>query len=162
MEDSFQKVEARHHRHLKEVEDSIGNLEGEPRTSISKIKFLGNASTIQYLEKDIAGLEEQINEMKDRKQTLAESIPQDLAELKPKIKHLLQHFGQALQNKLDKASKARLFGLLFDAMPTYTQLTDGTAMAKINPLFAISSSGDKLLNNKKAARIIRSGGSDRI
>lgn len=162
MEDSLQKVETRHRRRLKEVEDSIGSLEGELQTSISKIKFLSNASTIQYLEKDIAGLEEQINEMKDRKQTLAKSMPQDLTEIKPKIKHLAQHFGQALQNKLDKASKARLFGLLFDAPPTYAQLTDGTAIANINPLFAIGNSGDSLSSNKKAVQTTRSGGPDRI
>ena len=68
----------------------------------------------------------------------------------------------ALQNKLDKASKARLFGVLFDTPPTYTQLADGTATANINPLFAISGPTDELLSNKKAVQTIRSGGPDRI
>ncbi len=59
--------------------------------------------------------------------------------MRAKLNHLLEHLGETLKNRSNPAQKARLFGLLFDKLPTYNDLVVGTKEKSIfpgvNPIF---------------------------
>ena len=88
---------------------------------------------------DIERLEREVSEIEDQKQALETKKPVDLKQMRAKLAHLLEHFGQAMKNQSNPAHKARLFGLLFDKLPTYADLKVGTkkggVFPGVNPIF---------------------------
>lgn len=63
----------------------------------------------------------------------------DLAKIKAKLKHLVEHLGEISQQQMCSVKKAKLFGLLFNKLPTYDKLTGGTPdksiFTDVNSLF---------------------------
>ena len=68
----------------------------------------------------------------------------DLEEIGHRLKHIFEHFNKIAKNQMNPVKKARLFGLLFDQLPTYNDLdlrTDSImTFTGVNPLFMFKNS----------------------
>ena len=136
---SWEKVEAQYNRQVEELDQRAVGLRGEIQANLGKIKILSSASTIKYVEEDIERLEQEAGKIEKKKQALQTKKPVDLKQMRQKLAHLLEHLGEAVKNQSNPAQKARLFGLLFDKLPTYADLKVGTTkggiFSGVNPIF---------------------------
>ena len=124
---------------MKVLDNRISSLKDELSATVQKIKVLNNETAIKCMEDELVRLEKEIKYAEGQKQILAAKKPTDLKEIGKRLKHLFEHFNQAVKNQMDPVKKAKLFGLLFKQLPTYSELNLRTARNKpstdVNPLF---------------------------
>ena len=142
LEKTWQRIEDQQKQELVQLDCQISGLEDEIQVDLSKIKVLGNASAIRYMEEEISSLEKQIVKLKARKAALGAKKSFDLARIKAKLKHLIEHLDEIGKQQMCEVKKARLFGLFFDKLPTYDKLDYRTPLNSIsqglNPLFSLN------------------------
>ncbi len=139
IDESLGRAEAVYDQQIAALDQRAVGLRAEIQTGLGKLRILNSASTIKYLDSDIERLEGEIAKVEQQKQALEVKKPRDMKQMRAKLNHLLEHFGRTLKNQSDPAQKARLFGLLFDKLPTYNDLVVGTrvgsAFPGVNPIF---------------------------
>ena len=139
LENTWQQLETQHNEQIAQLDHRLAALQGEIDTDLQKIKMLDNPSTIKYMENDITKLEEETIRVEAQKQVIQMKKPYDIQSIKNKLKHLFEHLDTTARNQMDGIKKARLFGLLFDKLPTYAQLNLRTAggpiLTGVNPIF---------------------------
>ena len=140
---SWEQMQAQQEVSLQQIEKQIIKLETELMQTIQKIKLLTNQTAIKYMEDDLARLEQEIDDLKQRHQDLTEQKSLNLKRVKAKLKHLVKHLGPHFKDEVHPLKKARLFGMLFDKKPTYEDLEGGTdkdaLLQMLNPMFAFVS-----------------------
>ena len=140
---SWQKLHNQYGRQVDELDERIVNLRGELDATVQKIKVLSSETAIKCLEEELVRLEKEIGRAELQKQQLTTKKPRDLKEIARKLKHVLEHFDQAVKEQMDPIKKAKLFSLLFDHIPTYKNLAvgaaGGTVFTGVSPLFTAKS-----------------------
>ena len=139
LESTWQELGAQHNEQITQLDQRLTMLQNEINVDLQKIKVLDNPSTIKYMENDIARLEEESVRVETEKQALLLKKPYDIQRIKDRLKHLFEHLGETARQQMDSIQKARIFGLLFDKLPTYAQLNlrtaDGLVFTDVNPVF---------------------------
>ena len=139
LEKTWQQLETQHNEQIAQLDQRLATLQSEINVDLQKIKVLDSPSTIKYMENDIAKLEEESIRVETEKQALLLKKPYDIQRIKGRLKHLFEHLGETARQQIDGVKKARLFGLLFDKLPTYAQLNLRTAddfvLTGVNPIF---------------------------
>lgn len=97
------------------------------------------------MEDELVRLEKEISRTEKQKRLLMAKQPANLKEIGAHLKHLFEHFDQAVKNQMGSIKKARLFGLLFNQTPTYEELDLRTAK---NKAFSDANPFLSLLNNQ--------------
>ncbi len=137
---SWERLNAQYSAQISRLDEHVAVLKGELDETIQKIKVLSNETAIKCMEEELVRLEKEINHTELQKQQLTTKKPRDLKEIGRKLKHVFEHFDQAVRQQMDPIKKARLFGLLFDQMPSYNDLSSCVAgkatFAGVNPLFS--------------------------
>ena len=139
LESTWQDLEAQHNKQITQLDQRLTMLQSEINVDLQKIKVLDSPSTIKYMESDIARLEEESVRVETEKQALLLKKPYGIQRIKDRLKHLFEHLGETARQQMDSIQKARIFGLLFDKLPTYAQLNlrtaDGLVFTDVNPIF---------------------------
>lgn len=140
MEGSWGEAQTRHESKLSDLDARILNLRNEATATVQKLKVISNPTAIKYIEEELDGLEQKIGELEQQKQALSEQKPKDIKAICQKVRHMVTHMGQMLNQQMDPVKKAKLFGLIFDRMPTYADLKGGTtgkvSFTGVNALFS--------------------------
>ena len=138
-ESSWQEAKSQHESGVGDIDARILNLENEITNAVQKIKLLTNETAIRYMEEDLAKQEQAIGRLKAQKQELAGQKPRDLKAICQKVRHMVEHLDELVRYRRDPVKKAKLFGLLFDCLPTYADLKGGTTsggiFSGVNALF---------------------------
>lgn len=138
-ESAWEEAKGQHQTNLGDIDAQILNLENEVTNTVQKLKLLTNETAIKYMEEDLAKQEQAIARLKAEKQELAEQKPRDLKAICRKVKHMVEHLDELVRYRRDPVKKAKLFGLLFDKLPSYADLAGGTGstavFAGVNELF---------------------------
>lgn len=113
------------------LDECLTGLQSEINTDLQRIKMLDNPSTIRYMENDISRLEKEVVEVESQKQVLTVKKSYDIQQIKAKLKHLVQHLGETVRQRMNSVQKAQLFGLFFNKLPTYAQLAGATPGASV-------------------------------
>ena len=136
---TWQKIEAQYENRLNNLDNRISALQGEADNVIQKLKILSNESAIKHMESELERLEKETEALRAQKQALAAQKPENVDTLCNKLRHVVKHLGETLQQQIDPVKKARLFSLLFDRSPTYADLAGQTPnfsiFTDVNPLF---------------------------
>ena len=139
MDKACQRLNELRDKRIKILDGRISALKSELGATVQKIKVLNNETAIRYMEDELVRLEKEIKHAEDQKRILTVKKPIDLKEIGKRLKHLFEHFDQAVKNQMNPVKKAKLFGLLFNQAPTYSELNLRTAKNKsltdMNPLF---------------------------
>lgn len=139
LEKTWKRIENQQKQELVQLDHQIDSLENEIRANLSKIKVLNNASSIKYMEEESSELEKEIVKLQAHKSALGVKKSFDLARIKAKLNHLIEHLDEIGQKQMCEVKKARLFGLFFDKLTTYDKLdvrTLGSSILQmINPIF---------------------------
>ena len=135
----WEKAQNLYDGRLTNLTNRISSLQNETEAIIRKLKILNNESAIRHMETELEKLEREIQSLEEQKQALEAKKPQDSKALCNKLKHVVKHLGEALQQQMNPVKKAQLFGLLFDRSPTYADLAgrtpDYSIFTDVNPLF---------------------------
>ena len=136
---TWQKIESQYENRLNNLDNRISALQGEADNVIQKLKVLSNESAIKHMEVELERVEKEAETFRIQKQTLAAQKPENIDTLCNRLRHVVKHLGEALQQQIDPVKKAQLFSLLFDHSPTYADLagqTPGSSiLTDVNPLF---------------------------
>ena len=138
-EASWQTIEARYESRLDDLDNRISALKSETENAVQKLKMLNNESAIRHMELELERLEKETVSLEAQKKDLEALKPENAEALCRKLKHVVKHLGEVLQQQMNPVKKARFFNLLFDQPPTYEDLagqTPGSSLfTDVNPLF---------------------------
>ena len=139
LSETWQNTQALYENKLTNLDNRISSLQNETGAVIQKLKILNNESAIRHMESELERVEGEINALQIQKQTLQEKKPEDIRQACKKLKHMVKHLGEILQEQIDPVKKARFFSLLFNSPPTYKDLDgqtpDSPILTDVNPLF---------------------------
>ena len=133
------------------IEKHIQTLKGEANAALSKIMLLSNATAITYLENEIENIHQKITKLEKEKQEMKNRKPLNIDRILARVRYFLENLDLLLLKQQDPHKKARLFGVLFDELPTYDDLDYGTQKT---PLFTGVNSVFRLLSTDKSLMVI--------
>jgi predicted KAP-like P-loop ATPase len=117
-----------------QIDNKIKELKASAKATAEKIKFLSSEVAIKYLEEDLIEAEKEIEQLE------LEKINQnkkdiDMEVIMENVAYFLEHLEELLIGSSDPLKRAAYFGLIFDIVPTYLDLTSGTP--KLAPYFGL-------------------------
>ena len=131
------------------IDKKIDSLKSDAEVALSKIMILSNPTAIAYLEKEIEGIHEKITKLEKEKRTMNDKKPVDIDRILERVRYFLEHLDSLLLKQKDPIKKAKLFGLLFNQLPTYEDLDYGTQKTPlftgVNSVFRLASLEKSLL-----------------
>lgn len=136
------------------IEKHIESLRGEAEATMDKIMLLSNPTAIAYLESQIEKIQNDITRLEKEKQQLKQKKPIDIDRILARVRFFLENLDLLLLKQEDPHKKAQLFGVLFDQLPTYDDLGDGTPKT---PLFTGVNSVFRLISLSESNMVIPRG-----
>ena len=136
------------------LESHIKALKSEAETALGKIMLLSNPTAIAYLEKEIENIHAKITKLEKEKQAMTVKKSIDIDRILARVRYFLEHLDLLLLKQQDPLKKAKLFGLLFNQLPTYDDLDYGTPKT---PLFTGVNSVFRLASLEKSLMVIPPG-----
>jgi len=142
IEAEWQKREQSLKAELETLDAHIKGLRTEANMTASKIKLVSNETAIKYIEEDIVRIEQQIKELEAVKTKKLSRKPVDWQSLRARVRYLAENFDELLIKQIDPVKKAQFFAALFDKLPTFEDLQNGTSgkslFTGINPIFSLA------------------------
>lgn len=121
------------------IEDQIKKIDQEIRMLADKIKIISSPDLIKIYEKDIEDETKRKNKILEEPKILTlTSI--DLDKLIEIGNYYMEHLQELLFSSEDKIKNAAMFGLLFDELPNYQDLVNGTP--KLSPIIELNKQFD--------------------
>jgi site-specific DNA recombinase len=117
------------------VHQTIAELKAEQKSKVEA--FVATTSPVlrTQLEKDVEGLEVRIKSAGGESQKI-DITEEDISRFKRYGKYCLEHLPELLLNPENAQQQASLFSLIFEELPTYANIADGTA--KMAWIFTLS------------------------
>ena len=126
------------------LNQQVANIESEINLTKDKIKSLSSQMVIEMMEKDIEELQQKkvkLIQTRDNKEDEQVKIETLIAY----AEYFMEHLHDLLLGGTDKQKNAAIFGLVFDQIPTYNDLINGTP--KLSPLFKLNDAFVSSKNN---------------
>lgn len=136
------------------IDKQIQVLKTKEEATMSKIMFLSNSTAITYLETEIEKIHQQIIKLEREKQQVKDKKPINIDRILARVRYFMEHLDLLLLKQQDPHKKARLFGVLFNELPTYDDLDSGTQKT---PLFTGVNSVFRLASLEKSLMVISPG-----
>ena len=109
------------------IDNKIKEYQASAQASADKMKYLSSEIAIKYLEKDLVKAETQVQELEQEKiKQIKNADNVDMGKVMNCIGYFLEHLEELLIDTLNPLKRAAFFGLIFDDMPNYQELSSGT------------------------------------
>ena len=109
------------------INSKITALKASAQASADKIKYLSSEVAIKYMEADLIKAEEEVHQLEEEKLKQAKTVNTlNMSNVMEHIGYFLEHLEELLIDTANPLKRAAFFGLIFDSMPTYTELSSGT------------------------------------
>lgn len=109
------------------IDTKIRELKATAQATADKIRYLTSEVAIKYLEADLVKAETDVQELEQeklRRKSNEKSV--NMSNVMEHIGYFLEHVEELLIDQANPLKRAAFFGLIFDSMPTYADLTSGT------------------------------------
>lgn len=117
------------------IDQKVAALRLEAKLTMDKIKYLKSETAITYMEGDLLRIENQISDLDTEREKKVEKTPLNIQIIMSYVRYFLEHLEYLLLQQIDTISRANYFGLLFDQLPTYQEISFGTQdLSKITGL----------------------------
>jgi hypothetical protein len=117
-------------------------LETQIRVIVDKMKLVSSETAIKYMEEDLVKLERQIENLKTKKEEQTAQEPINMPVVLTYVQYFMEHLYELLIHTCNPLTRAEYFGVMFDVVPTYQEIKDGTQNASlitgINELFRLA------------------------
>jgi hypothetical protein len=134
-----QKVEA-------STQTRVEALRVQARLIVDKMKYLSSETAIKYMEEDLMKIEAQIIELQTKTEDVAKEKPINMHVIMQYVKYFMEHLDDLLINLSNPVNRAAYFGVLFNKVPTYQEIKDGTQkiaqIPGVNELFSLVKNSD--------------------
>ena len=141
-------------RRLSAIEDNkradirINVLKSQMRAIVDKMRMVNSETAVKYMEEDLMRVEKQVKSLEKTKSEVPTET-QDMPTILQYVKYFMEHLKDLLINSSDPVNKAAYFSVLFNKVPTYQNLKDGTQkiaqIPEVNGLFSIAQTPNELL-----------------
>lgn len=109
------------------IDNKIMELKTSAQAAVSKIKYLSSEVAIKYMEADLVKSEIEIEQLEnEKKEKIKPLYTINIENVMEHIGYFLEHLQDLLIDTANPLKRAAFFGLIFDHMPNYTELTSGT------------------------------------
>lgn len=116
-------------------------LETEIKVIVDRMKLVSSPVAIKYMEDDLLKAEERLAALDDTK-TENEAKRVDIPKLLTYVKYFAEHLEDLLLHHCNPLNRAAFFGVLFDTIPSYDLLLDGTQKVSqipgVNEIFRLA------------------------
>ena len=123
------------------VQARIHALESQARLIVDKMKVLNSQTALKYMEDDLMKIEDEITNLSTEQPKENEV---DMNAILLYVKYFMEHMDDLLINLSDPVNRAAYFGVLFNKVPTYQEIKDGTQkiaqIPGVNELFSLARS----------------------
>ncbi len=120
-------------------------LDSQMRVIVDKMKLISSPTAIKYMEEELVALEQQVKDLKDRKEEQMNQNNVDMPTILTYIKYFVEHMKDLLVDHCNPILRARYFGVIFDTVPNFAEIDCGTAEIEkipgVNELFKLAHSG---------------------
>lgn len=131
------------------IQTRIDSLQTQARLIVDKMKYLTSETAIKYMEEDLMKIEEQIKELVETSKQIPAEKRVNMKNILLYVKYFMEHLDDLLINPSDPVNRAAYFGVLFNKVPTYQQIKDGTLKIAqtpgVNELFTLAQGPKGLL-----------------
>ena len=134
--DKYREREREITRQSSDMSRNIADLKNEKATVLDALIATKNPSIRADIEARIEGIEERIKETEEERGRL-DIKEDDIKSFVTQAKYLMEHLEELLINQLNMHAQRALFGLVFEGLPTYPDLLNGTP--KLSLVFQLSS-----------------------
>ncbi len=109
------------------IDTKIRELKATAQATADKIRYLTSEVAIKYLETDLVKAETDVQELEQEKlRRKSDEKSVNMSNVMEHIGYFLEHIEELLIDQANPLKRAAFFGLIFDSMPTYADLTSGT------------------------------------
>ena len=109
------------------IDTKIRELKATAQATADKIRYLTSEVAIKYLETDLVKAETDVQELEQEKlRRKSDEKSVNMGNVMEHIGYFLEHIDELLIDQANPLKRAAFFGLIFDSMPTYADLTSGT------------------------------------
>ena len=109
------------------IDSKIMELKTSAQAAVSKIKYLSSEVAIKYMEADLVKSELEIEQLEnEKKEKIKPLYTINIENVMNHIGYFLEHLEELLIDTANPLKRAAFFGLIFDHMPNYAELTSGT------------------------------------
>ena len=127
-----------------EVGHNVADLETKKAQAIKAFKTATTSLMRQEMEKEAEDLDRQIKDTRTVRNKL-EITEQDIDYFIKRAKYLMEHPSELLLKPVNTRQQQTLFGLVFEGLPTYEKLVNGTPkLALVFDLITIPSHNNSL------------------
>ena len=110
------------------IDTKIRELKATAQATADKIRYLTSEVAIKYLETDLVKAETDVQELEQEKlRRKSDEKSVNMGSVMEHIGYFMEHLEELLIDQANPLKRAAFFGLIFDSMPTYADLTSGTA-----------------------------------
>ena len=120
-------------------------LEAEIKVIVDKMKLISSETAIKYMEEDLVKIEQQIANLDIQKDQQIDKETVNIPLILTYVKYFMEHLKDLLIDHSNPVTKAQYFGVMFDTVPTYQEIKDGTPEIEkipgVNELFKLINPG---------------------
>lgn len=117
------------------ISNKIVQLKQEQQAVTDKIKFLESSVAIRSMEAELERLELEIGKLQDQRNK-KDDEETDIQTLINYCLYFMEHLKELLLEGVNPLKDAAMFGLVFDELPTYEDLANGTP--RLAPVFVLN------------------------
>lgn len=129
-------------------------LKGQIVAIVDRMKVISNETALKMMEEDIVKLEDEIVQVQTAKSAENDENRINIHTIVKYVKYFMEHLDELLIHHCNPVNKAAYFSVLFDKVPTYQEIKDGTLktaqLPEVNELF-------RALNGDVANMVISPG-----
>ena len=113
------------------------------------MKLVSSETAIKYMEEDLVKIEQQLANLDNEKEEHMNEETVKMPVILTYVKYLAEHLKELLLHHSNPLNRAAYFAVLFDKVPSYDILADGTEnianITEVSELFRIAHSDDSNL-----------------
>ncbi len=117
-------------------------LEAQMKVIVDKMKLISSPTAIKYMEEDLMKLEAQVQDLDNHKEAEVSSESRTIPEMLTYVTYFMKHLKDLLIDHCNPVMRAHYFGVIFDQVPNFLEIKDGTAnisqIPGVNELFKLA------------------------
>ena len=117
-------------------------LEAQMKVIVDKMKIISSEIAIKYMEEDLMKLETQLKDLDNQIDQQIDNEEHDIPYMLTYIKYFMKHMKDLLVDHCNPVMRAHYFGVIFDQVPNFLEINDGTAnisqIPGVNELFKLA------------------------
>ena len=138
----WQKRQGQHEEQQAQSANRHEELEAQMKVIVDKMKIISSETALKYMEEDLMKLEVQLQDLDNHNDQQASSESRSIPDMLTYVKYFMKHMKDLLIDHCNPVMRAHYFGVIFDQVPNFAEIKDGSAnisqIPGVNELFRLA------------------------